>query len=64
MAKEKTECDEVGCTNPMNAKGMCKIHYNRFLRANKKEEHYVVKPVEEFDYEDYWNFVKKELNLA
>lgn len=63
MAKERKECTEVGCTNPMNARDMCKIHYNRFLRANRKED-YVVKPVEEFDYDDYWNFVKKEMKIS
>ena len=63
MAKEKKECSEVGCTQPMNARDMCKIHYNRYLRANRGAD-YMPKPIEEFDYEDYWNFVKKELKLS
>ena len=48
MAKEKKECSEVGCTQPMNARDMCKIHYNRYLRANRGAD-YMPKPIEEFD---------------
>lgn len=63
MAKERKECSVVDCTKTMNAREMCKIHYNRYLRANRGAD-YMPKPVDDIDYEDYWDFVKKEMKLV
>jgi hypothetical protein len=41
---------------------MCKQHYKIWMLAQRPDGQAPV--VEEFDYEDYWNFVKKELKLA
>jgi hypothetical protein len=55
-------CSVEDCTKAFYAKDFCKHHYmnankSRFYSSNPK-------PKEEFDYEDFWQFVKKELNLG
>ena len=31
-------CEQPGCEQVCNAKGLCRLHYDRQRRANKKEE--------------------------
>lgn len=48
-------CIEEGCQKPSRARGMCHAHYSNFLRGAD---------VEIEDYNDFWEFVKKELKIA
>lgn len=61
--KYPTTCSISGCSINHYAKGFCKQHYmsanrNEFNPANTS----LKKP--DFDYEDFWQFVKKELNIG
>lgn len=65
MAKAKSTklCSVEGCSKPFYAKEICKQHYmyinkSRFFSNNPKVEK------KAFDVEDYWLFVKKELNIG
>jgi len=60
-----------GCTNDVFGRGMCSKHYFRILRAEKR---IVEGPKDrkrrsgafeemEIDYEDFWQFVKKEVGI-
>jgi hypothetical protein len=49
------KCSADDCENPSRARGMCTTHYDRFLRGSD---------VEDIDYEDFWQFVKRELEIA
>lgn len=46
-------CAYQGCSEKENRKGMCERHYYVTYRKNVKN----------FDVNDFWNFVKKELRL-
>jgi len=62
MRPRKTKsCTRLSCSADHYAKGLCKQHYmvaNREKFAAKKEE----KP--ELDVNDFWEFVKKELQIG
>jgi hypothetical protein len=49
------KCSEGDCEKPSRAKGMCTTHYDRYLRGSELE-------IE--DYEDFWQFVKREVGIA
>jgi hypothetical protein len=55
--KNKTapECVVENCQNPSRVRGMCTKHYDRQLRIESNME---------IDYEDFWEFVKKELRIG
>jgi hypothetical protein len=56
LAKERGVCSVADCDKPHTARGLCKTHYNRKLRGT---------PVERDDWqEEFWEFVKKELNIV
>jgi hypothetical protein len=48
-------CSEDDCERPSRAKGMCTTHYDRYLRGSELE-------IE--DYQDFWEFVKREVGIA
>lgn len=48
-------CIEEGCDKPSRARQMCHAHYDRYLRGAE---------IEIEDYQDFWNFVKKEVGIA
>ena len=52
-----TACSISGCSASHYAKGFCKQHY---MSSNRTK--FNTKPT--FDYEDFWQFVKKELNIG
>lgn len=54
-ARELTapRCIEPGCPKAGRARQMCVPHYEKFLRDTEDIE----------DYEDFWQFVKKELKI-
>lgn len=49
------KCIEEDCDKPSRARQMCHAHYDRYLRGAE---------VEIEDYQDFWEFVKKELEIA
>ncbi len=49
------ECSVENCQNPSRARGMCNKHYDRQLRLES---------LEEIDYDDFWEFVKKERRIG
>ncbi|CAB4129615.1 hypothetical protein UFOVP115_63 [uncultured Caudovirales phage] len=55
-------CDR--CDRPFYSKGLCKRCYMADYRGRPAEQIRAYNPVEDFDYEDFWLFVKKELNLG
>lgn len=58
-------CTVETCTTNHYAKGFCKSHYmtaNRDRFNPVKDSDKPVKPG--FDYEDFWQFVKKELDIG
>ena len=55
MGKERGVCSVAKCYLPHNARGYCKTHYNRLLRGT---------PIVRDDPQDFWEFVKKELNIV
>lgn len=48
-------CIEEGCDKPSRARKMCHAHYDRYLRGAE---------IEIEDYQDYWEFVKREVGIA
>jgi len=56
-------CGITDCSTNHYAKGFCKQHY---MAANREKFNPTKNPVKkvEFDVEDFWQFVKKELNLG
>lgn len=46
-------CSIKGCELPLKQSGLCVSHYHREYRAKAKA----------FDSKDFWEFVRKELNL-
>ena len=61
--KHLAECEVENCSVGYYAKGLCKPHY---MTANRDKfnpaKDSLKKP--EFDYEDFWQFVKKELKIG
>lgn len=54
-------CITENCNSKVKARGLCQYHYHKLLYptnadrgANKKED---------IDYNDFWEFVKKELRI-
>ena len=61
-AKSNKVCSVKECSKTFYAKEMCKHHY---MDANRLKFYSSnAKPKEEFDYEDFWQFVKKELSIG
>ena len=59
------DCEVSGCHAINNARGMCSTHYGQWLRSrNGTADGVVREPKPDFDYDAYWNWVKKELKLA
>lgn len=52
----KKVCDKADCDKPSKARGLCQHHYNYAYNHDELPD--------TFDYEDFWQFVKRELNLA
>ena len=46
-------CIEPGCPKAGRARQMCTSHYEKFLRETENIE----------DYNDFWEFVKKEMKI-
>jgi hypothetical protein len=49
------DCSIEACAKPSRSRGMCLSHYEKALRAEAKEE---------IDYDDFWEFVKKQLRIG
>ena len=68
MAKDKTNwatCSQPGCEDKVHGQGMCHIHYGRAYRAKVKQSaDGRLKPYEPIDMNAFWEWCKKELNLA
>jgi hypothetical protein len=64
MPKPKSNriCGVKECSKAFYAKDMCKYHYMDANRVRFSPSN--AKPKEEFDYEDFWQFVKKELSIG
>jgi hypothetical protein len=50
-SKQVESCLEKNCNNKVRSMGRCQLHYNQFKSATDFPE-------------DFWSFVKKELNIA
>lgn len=48
-------CSVEDCKKPSRSRGMCMGHYEKQLRIEAEEE---------IDYDDFWEFVKKELRIG
>jgi hypothetical protein len=55
-AIEAPDCVAQDCSKPARARKMCHAHYSAWLTAT--EEKNVI------DYDDYWEFVKKQLKIG
>lgn len=55
------KCKE--CDTPVLARGLCSMHYVRLQRKWRKQGFIDPMP-DDIDYDDFWEFVKKELNIA
>ena len=55
-------CKIQSCDKKLFSKGMCSMHYFRDKRTgqvdNAREEEIIIE-----DYEDFWEFVKKEVGI-
>jgi len=49
-----TICEKNGCDKVAKRKNFCEPHYYQMYRKSEKE----------FDSNDFWLFIKKELNLG
>lgn len=56
-AREATapKCMEENCDKPSRAREMCHAHYDKYLRGSE---------VEIKDYQDFWEFVKREVGIV
>jgi hypothetical protein len=54
-------CKIEGCENSHRGRGLCINHYTQEYEKNK--EVFLSEDPDNFDYEDFWLFVKKELQL-
>lgn len=61
--KHLAACKMKDCSATYYAKELCKPHY---MTANRDKFNPVKDPVKtkSFDYEDFWQFVQKELELG
>jgi hypothetical protein len=61
--KHLAACKTKDCSVEYYAKDFCKAHY---MAANRDKFNPVKTSIKkpEFDYEDFWQFVKKELNIG
>jgi hypothetical protein len=58
-------CSIIDCAVDHYAKGFCKQHYMAANREKFNPSKNPNKPAApEFDYEDFWQFVKKELKIG
>lgn len=62
-------CKREGCEKPVRAKGYCINHYSTWYQAEKKAAGYeTTRSLQgnwtKADYEDYWNWVVKELKIV
>jgi hypothetical protein len=62
-------CSKPGCTKPMRARGYCVNHYSAFrakeLAANGNERVDLRRlGWDESEYESYWLWVKRELEIV
>lgn len=68
MAKDKTNwatCSQPDCDDKVHGQGLCHIHYGRAYRAKiKQTEDGRLRPYEPIDMDAFWDWCKKELNLA
>lgn len=55
-------CKIYDCEKKVFGRGMCSMHYFREKRSETKPVD--IEEIEIQDVEDFWQFVKKELNLA
>jgi len=63
--KINKDCSVSGCLTGHYAKGLCKQHYMVANRAKFNLINDLNTPQKpEFDYDDFWQFVKKELKLG
>jgi hypothetical protein len=56
---EKPVCKIEGCDKPFRAFGLCVSHYGKQRRIQD-----FTPAITESDKEEYWQWVKKELNLG
>lgn len=61
-------CNKPGCEKPIRAMGYCNGHYSAATLERRKAEGYqhtdLRKSFTQDELEDFWQFVKKELNLV
>jgi hypothetical protein len=50
------DCSDESCTSPARSRGMCHKHYSAWLVATSEKN--------VIDYDDFWEFVKKELKIG
>lgn len=71
MEKTKPKCVNLRCDQPQKAKQLCKrhyddLHYGRIVRIQKRHKGLLDGTTDRFDpndYDDFWEWVKKELSL-
>lgn len=51
------KCSEPLCLKLTKRKNLCEAHYFKLYRKAEKQA------AKEFDVEDYWNWIKKELKI-
>lgn len=54
-------CSVPGCGRPHRGRGYCISHYTSMYQKDKDA---LFEEGDNFDYEDFWLFVKKELNIV
>jgi len=68
-AKEEASkyCKEDGCNEPVVQRRRCEWHYDDLverLRIRNQQNYELMQDYEYIDYDDFWEWVKKELKLA
>jgi hypothetical protein len=53
--KNSPLCSNPDCKKPSRSRGMCTSHYEKQLRMQSQEE---------INYDDFWEFVKKQLKIG
>jgi hypothetical protein len=67
MSKESKACSIDGCDIKYYSRDLCKKHYMKHYRKHfntPKEERASLRDYEITDYNDFWQFVKKELGIT
>ena len=54
-------CTKENCNSKVKARGLCQYHYHKFLYPTNADRG-INKKIE-IDYDDFWEFVKKELRV-